>query len=200
MSKGEQTRALILNDAMALASQIGLEGLSIGSLATRLNMSKSGLFAHFGSKEDLQLAVLRRYQNHFVETVFRPALASPRGLPRLRALFGNWLALIRESALPGGCLVTAAAHEYDDQPGPVRDYVVVTLRELRSLIAKAVRMAIDEGHLRADTDHWQLAYEIHAMALAAHQDHRLFEDKRTDKRALRAFERLLADYAPATLH
>src|SRR6195256_4317948 len=113
MRKGEQTRTLILNEAVALASQVGLEGLSIGSLAERLAMSKSGLFAHFGSKEDLQLLTLKQAQALFFEEVFSPALKQPRGLPRLRALFSNWLAWGKPD-LPGGLLVLAASVEYDD--------------------------------------------------------------------------------------
>src|SRR5262245_18016589 len=122
MRKGESTRNLILNEAVAFASRVGLEGLSIGSLAGRLDMSKSGLFAHFGSKEELQLLTLKQAQTLFRERVFSPALEEPRGLPRLRALFSNWLAWVEQNdELPGGCLMLAASAEYDDRPGPVRD-------------------------------------------------------------------------------
>jgi AcrR family transcriptional regulator len=197
MSKGEQTRASILNDAMALASQVGLEGLSIGSLAARLDMSKSGLFAHFGAKEDLQRAVLERYREHFIACAFTPALAAPRGLPRLRALMHNWLHFLVDARLPGGCLFMAAAHEYDDRPGPLRDYIVATLRDVRNMVARAVRMAVEQGHLRADTDHWQLAFEIYGLMLAAHQEYKLFGNEQYDARALVAFERLVADHAAA---
>ena len=134
MRKGEQTRTLILNEAVALASQVGLEGLSIGSLAARLHLSKSGLFAHFGSKEDLQLQTLRQAQLRFEETVFRPALKAPRGLPRLRALFVNWLGWIKHNdELPGGCLILAASVEYDDRPGPITTRWNISTAKVRSM-------------------------------------------------------------------
>jgi len=192
MRKGEQTRTLILNEAVAHASQVGLEGLSIGSLATRLNLSKSGLFAHFGSKEDLQLLTLKQAQALFRERVFSPALKEPRGLPRLRVLFSNWLAWLEQNDdLPGGCLMLAASAEYDDRPGAVRDLLVAGQRELRGAIAKAIRLAIDEGHLRPQTDPWQLAFELFGIVLATHHDRRLLEDTRSPGRARDALERLI---------
>ena len=182
---------------MALASQVGLEGLSIGSLAAALGMSKSGLFAHFGSKEDLQVRTLERAQARFERAVFQPALAQPAGLPRLRALFQNWLAwLDSEKDVPGGCTILAAATEYDDRPGAVRDTVVAGQRELRGAIAKAVRGAIDAGHLRAGTDPWQLTFEAYGIILAAHHEHRLLGDARASARASAAFERLIAGHEP----
>jgi hypothetical protein len=145
--------------------------------------------------------VLERYREHFIASAFTPALHQPRGLPRLRALVHNWLAFLGNPDLPGGCLFMAAAHEYDDRPGPLRDYVVATLRELRNMVARAVRMAVEQGHLRADTDHWQIAFEIYGLMLAAHQEYKLFDNVRYGERALLAFERLVAGQAPdATLH
>ncbi len=192
MRKGEQTRALILNEALALASQLGLEGLSIGSLAGRLEMSKSGLFAHFGSKEDLQLQTLKQAQALFFEQVLSPALKEPRGLPRLRALFANWLAWIeRNDDLSGGRLMLSATAEYDDRPGAVRDLLVAGQRELRGAIAKAIRLAIDEGHLKPQTDPWQLTFELFGIVLAAHHDRRLLGDARVPERARSALERLI---------
>jgi len=190
MRKGEQTRTLILNEAMGLASQVGLEGLSIGALAERLDMSKSGLFAHFGSKEDLQLLTLKQTQTLFREQVFSPALKAPRGLPRLRALFSNWLAWL-ERDLPGGCVLLAASVEYDDRPGPVKDLLVAGQRELRGAIAKAIRLAVEEGHLGSGTDPWQLAFELLGIVLVTHHDRRLLGDSRSIARARIAFERLL---------
>src|SRR4030088_483115 len=153
MRKGEQTRTLFLNEAVALASQVGLEGLSIGSLAERLGMFKRGLFAHFGSKEDVQLPTLEQARPVFFEEVLSPALKRARGLPRLRGLFSNWLAWVkRNDNLPGGCLMLAACVEYDDRPGAVRDLLVAGQRELRGAVAKAIRIAIDEGHLELQTD------------------------------------------------
>jgi len=197
MKKGDRTRTLILNDALALAGEVGLEGLSIGSLAGRLGLSKSGLFAHFGSKEDLQLATLRHSQERFVQTVFLPALASPRGLPRLRALFENWLGWIARTDRPGGCVILAASVEYDDRPGEVRDALVAGQRELRGALAKAVRLAAEEGHLRPDTDAWQLVFELMGIVLAVHHDRGLLNDPRALERARKAFDRLMAAHAPA---
>jgi len=198
MRKGEQTRTLILNEAVALASQLGLEGLSIGSLAERLGMSKSGLFAHFGSKEDLQLETLK--QALFVEEVLSPALKHARGLPRLRALFSNWLAWVkRNDDLPGGCLMLAASVEYDDRPGAVRDLLVAGQRELRGAVAKAIRLAIDEGHLEPRTDPWQLTFELFGIVLATHHDFRLLADARALERAGDALERLIETHRAAAL-
>ncbi len=198
MRKGERTKALILNEALALASQVGLEGLSIGSLAGRLEMSKSGLFAHFGSKQDLQLQTLKQAQLRFEETVFRPALKAPRGVPRLRALFANWLTWVeRNDEPPGGSLMFAASLEYDDRPGAVRDVLVAGQRELRGAIAKVIRVAIDEEHLRPETDPWQLTFELFGIVLAAHHDRRLLGDARAPERARSALERLIeAHHAP----
>ena len=190
MRKGEQTRTLILNEAVALASQVGLEGLSIGSLADRLTMSKSGLFAHFGSKEDLQLLTLKQAQALFFEEVFAPALKQARGLSRLRAIFSNWLQWVKRD-LPGGCLMLAASAEYDDRPGAVRDLLVAGQRELRGAVAKAIRIAIDEGHLQPHTDPWQLTFELFGIVLATHHDFRLLGDARALERAGTALERLI---------
>jgi len=198
MRKGEQTRTLILNEALTLASQVGLEGLSIGSLAGRLDMSKSGLFAHFGSKEDLQLLTLKQAQTLFFEQVFSPALKQARGLPRLRALFSNWLAwLERSDDLPGGCLMLSASAEYDDRPGAVRDLLVAGQRELRGAIAKAIRLAIDEGHLKPQIDPWQLTFELFGIVLATHHDLRLLGDARALDRAGDALERLIEAHRAA---
>jgi AcrR family transcriptional regulator len=192
MKKGEQTRTLILNEAIALASQVGLEGLSIGSLASRLRLSKSGLFAHFGSKEDLQLLTLKEAQRLFQDRVFSPALKEPRGLPRLRALFSAWLAWIAHNKdLPGGCLILSASTEYDDRPGAVRELLASGQRELRGAIVKAIRLAIDEGHLAAGTDPWQLSFELFGIVLATHHDSRLLDDTRSVVRAQSAIERLI---------
>ena len=200
MRKGEQTRTLILNEAVALASQVGLEGLSIGSLAGRLDMSKSGLFAHFGSKEDLQVRTLRRAQELFLEQVVSPALKQAQGLPRLRNLFSNWLAWLESNDdLPGGCLMLAACVEYDDRPGAVRDLLVAGQRELRGAIAKAIRLAIDEGHLEPQTDPWQLTFELFGVVLAAHHDLRLLGDPRALERAGDALERLIEAHRAAEL-
>ena len=145
MGKGEQTRGAILERGVALASVVGLEGLSIGELAAATGLSKSGLFAHFGSKEALQIQVLESAAARFVDMVFAPALKEPRGEPRLRALFENWLAWEASDFLPGGCLFMATAAELDDRPGPVRDHLVRTLNDWLDTVANAVRLAVTEG-------------------------------------------------------
>jgi AcrR family transcriptional regulator len=196
-SDGERSRTAILLEAAQLATVEGLEGLSIGRLADAVGMSKSGLFAHFGSKEDLQLATLRHTQERFEQFVFGPALAASRGLPRLRALLENWLGWIARTERPGGCVILAASVEYDDRPGPVRDALVAGQRQLRGALAKAVHLAVEEGHLRAETDPWQVVFELMGIVLAVHHDRGLLDDPRALDRARKAFERIVAANAPA---
>jgi AcrR family transcriptional regulator len=199
VSKGAQTRNLILDQAVSLASELGFEGLTIGTLASRLELSKSGLFAHFGSKESLQLLTLKRAQALFQDQVFPAATTQAPGLPRLRALFSNWLASIEQSGDPpgGAGLILSASAEYDDRPGAVRDALIAGQRELRGAIAKAIRLAVDEGHLAAQTDPWQLSFELFGIALAAHHDRRLLQDTRAVARAHDAFERLIQAHRPS---
>jgi len=137
MSKGEQTRDAILDIALAKASQVGLGALSIGELAKEAGMSKSGLFAHFDSKENLQLEVMKSAAQRFIDQIVTPALRAPRGEPRVRALFENWFRWAKDSKLPGGCLFIAAATELDDQPGPLRDFLVGSQRDWLSTFAQA---------------------------------------------------------------
>jgi AcrR family transcriptional regulator len=158
-------------------------------------MSKSGLFAHFGSREDLQLAVLEHAAQRYGETVLMPALKIERGLPRLRAMFGHWLDWTLASGLPGGCIMIAAAAEYDDRPGPIRDAVIANQHRGNAVTRKAVRLAIEEGHLRTDTDPEQITFELLGIVLASHNHRRLLGDKEARKRALKAFEELIARHA-----
>jgi AcrR family transcriptional regulator len=194
-TKGEQTRTAILDEALKVASRLGLEGLTIGSLAEASGMSKSGLFAHFGSREGLQLAVLEHAAQRYGETVLMPALKIERGLPRLRNMFERWLDWAVASGLPGGCIMIAAAAEYDDRPGPIRDAVIANQHRGLALTQKAVRLAIDEGHLRSDTDPEQISFELLGIVLAAHNHRRLLGDKEARKRSLVAFEQLIVRYA-----
>ena len=191
MSKGEVTRQTILDKATAVASQAGLEGLTIGKLADELDLSKSGLFAHFGSKESLQVAVLESAEARFVEIVVRPALRAPRGEARLRALFAHWSLWPKKSRLPGGCIFVAVAAELDDQPGPARDCLVKQQRDFLNLIATTVRGAIAEGQFRKDVDVEQFAQDFYAVMLGYHHASRLLRDPRAGKRAARAFEALV---------
>jgi len=193
-TKGEQTRAAILDQAVDVASRIGLEGLTIGTLAGATGMSKSGLFAHFGSREDLQLATLEHVKASFGEQVLTPVLGVERGLPRLRALFLAWIGW-KAAPGPGGCVLQSAAHEYDDRPGLIRDSVVDGQRRGLAMIERAVRVAIEEGHLRAETDPAQIAFEMYGQILVAHNHSRLLGDREGRKRALLAFDELVARHA-----
>lgn len=169
---------------------VGVEGLTIGGLAKATEMSKSGLFAHFASKEDLQLEVLDTAAASFVEAVVAPALREPRGEPRVRALFDRWIAW--ETLRQGGCPFMAAAFELDDRPGPVRDALVTSQRDWIEALTKAVRIAIEEGHFRADLDPEQLAFEVYGTFMVFHLHHRLLADPRAESRARTALERLIA--------
>jgi AcrR family transcriptional regulator len=194
-TKGEQTRTAILDEALRIASKLGLEGLTIGSLADATGMSKSGLFAHFGSREDLQLAVLEHAAQRYGEMVFVPVLKIERGLPRLRALFERWLDWALESGLPGGCIMISAAAEYDDRPGPIRDAVITNQHRGNAITQKAVRLAIEEGHLSPETDPEQISFEMLGIVLASHNHRRLLGDKEARKRALTAFNELISRHA-----
>lgn len=196
MGKGEETRQVIVDEAYALASCIGVGSLTIGSLAERTRMSKSGLFAHFGSKEELQLAVLRESQARFADVVLRPAMREPRGLPRLRAIMLNWMDWTRAANLPGGCVINAAAAEFDDQPGPLRDEVRNALFSLREFLRDAIAKTVAEGHLRTDTDVDQFAFELSGIYQAVQQSRRMLNDPDAARRAMAAFERLVRDFSP----
>ena len=189
--KGQQTKAAIVDAALGLATQIGLEGLSIGALAEVMRMSKSGVFAHFGSREELQISVVREYHRRFEEEVFLPALRQPRGLPRLCAMFQNWMN--RTSIeIDSGCIYISGAVEFDDRPGPVRDALLAMVGDWQTALTRAIGMAIAEGHLRADTDAAQLLFEIHGLILALHHDARFLRNPGSVGRARCGFERLIA--------
>ena len=194
--KGQQTKAAIVDAALALAAQVGLEGLSIGALAELMHMSKSGVFSHFGSREELQISVVREYDRRFVEEVFRPALAQPRGLPRLRALFANWMKRV-SLELQSGCIFISGAVEFDDRPGPVRDALASTVQAWLSALYRAIVLAQQEKHLRADADERQIAFEIHGLILALHYENRFLHNPGSIDRALLAFESIVERYASA---
>jgi len=186
--KGEATRETILDAAGELARTVGFGGMTIGTLATSTRLSKSGLYAHFKSKESLQLQVLEHAKARFLREVVSPALAKPRGEPRVRALFDNKL---RWNSQPGGCIFVAAASELDDQQGPVHDRVVRDQLDWVDTLAEVVRTGITEGHFRADTDQTQVAFELDGIMLAYHSCKRLLGDGAAEARANRAFEALL---------
>jgi AcrR family transcriptional regulator len=189
-TKGERTRAAILDVALRLVSKAGLDGLTIGTLADATGMSKSGLFAHFGSREELLLAVLAHGQAQFGEVVFQPALAKPRGLPRLRAMFVNWLDWTESAELPGGCPMIGGATEFDDRPGPVREMLAGGQRAWIETLKRAVRQAIDEGQLEPGTDPEQIAFEMFGIALVVHHHRRLLGYQKARSRALTALDAL----------
>jgi AcrR family transcriptional regulator len=192
MSKGEQTRSAILEAALAQASEGGFESLTIGSLAERAGLSKSGLFAHFGSREELQVAAIEAAAARLTETVFIPALAAPRGLPRLRALFEKWLDWTTRSGWAHGCPMQAAAVEFDDQPGPVRDAVIEHFARLDRELGRAVELAVGQGHLRPDLDVGQFVFEMLGVIYAYYHAARLLHGDKAQSRARSAFERLIA--------
>ncbi len=191
MSKGDATRQAIVERAAQLASVDGLRGLTIGRLAEDLGMSKSGLFAHVRSKEGLERLVIEMAGARFVEAVVRPALATPRGEPRLRAIFEHWLRWPELSGLPGGCFFVAAAAELDDRPGPARDRLVGLQRDWLELIANTTRGAIREGHFRKDVDCECFAQDFYGIMLACHHAVRLLDDAKAVARARASFERLV---------
>jgi AcrR family transcriptional regulator len=194
-TKGERTRAAILDVALRLVSKAGLEGLTIGSLADATGMSKSGLFAHFGSREELLLAVLAHGQAQFGEVVFQPAMAKPRGLPRLRAMFVNWLDWTESAELPGGCPMIGGATEFDDRPGPVREMLAGGQRTWIETLKRAVRQAIDQDQLEPGTDPEQIAFEMFGIALVVHHHRRLLGYKKARERALTALDSLFRRHA-----
>lgn len=195
MTKGAETRERILDRAFRLASRDGLGGLTVGTLAADLGLSKSGLFAHFGSKEELQIEVLRAAAVRFEESVVRPALKAPRGVPRLRKLFDLWLDWATDPSRPGGCIFVAASTELDDRPGRTRDFLVATQRQLLSALGRAAQIAVEEGQLDPELDVDQFAFELYGIILSFNHARRLMHDRHAETRARRAFDRLVAEAA-----
>jgi AcrR family transcriptional regulator len=190
MGKGAVTRQAILAHAEGVARATGLEGLTIGRLAEDLRLSKSGLFAHFRSKEGLQKGVLDAAAAHFTDVVIRPALAERRGRTRLRALFDRWLEWSKADRNSGGCIFVAAAVELDDKPGPVRDHLVEIQRSWLECIARVVDGAVTAGEFRPDTDAAQMAHDLYGVMLSYHHAARLLKDPEAERRARRAFANL----------
>ena len=197
--KGQQTKAAIIDAALGLASQIGLEGLSIGAVAEVTGMSKSGVFAHFGSREELQISVIRQYHDRFESEVFYAAMQKPRGLPRLQSLFDNWM--VQTSAeIDSGCIYISGAVEFDDRSGPVRDALASSVFTWQTALRRAVELAQDEGQLSRVSDAHQIAFEIHGLILALHFEARFLRNPSAADRARQGFQHILARYAgPGTL-
>jgi AcrR family transcriptional regulator len=192
-TKGDATREAIVRKALEMAAEVGLEQISLGVLATSLDLSKSGLFAHFKSKEALQLAIFDEAVERFSQQVVVPALAAPRGEPRVRALFTRRLDWIEDSGFGKGCFFEALTYEFDDRPGAIRDRLVQSQRDLHSVFAKAVRLAVSERHFVPSVDADQFAFEVDGISAAFHRAYKLFGDRQARDRSLRAFERLVAD-------
>ncbi|GAB4396822.1 MAG: TetR/AcrR family transcriptional regulator [Rhodoferax sp.] len=192
--KGLQTKQAIVEAALRLATQIGLEGLSIGIVAELMRMSKSGVFAHFGSREELQISVVREYHRRFADEVFFPALDAPRGLPRLRSLFSLWMKRVAVE-IESGCIFISGAVEFDDRPGPVRDALASSVQTWLAALHRAVLQAKAEGHLQADVDAQQVAFEIHGLILALHYEARFLKNPAAIDHANVGFEAILRRYS-----
>ncbi len=194
LAKGQQTKAAIVDAALRMAAQIGLEGLSIGALADVMGMSKSGVFAHFGSRDELQVSVVREYYARFKREVFEPAMQQARGLPRLRALFEHWMRHT-SAELDSGCIFISGAVEFDDRPGPVRDALIAAVSAWMEAMERAAAQARQEGHLAADVDERQVTFEIHGLILVLHYEARFLQRSGAMQRAVRGFDNILARYA-----
>lgn len=193
LQKGQQTKAVIIEAALGLATQIGLEGLSIGALAEITQMSKSGVFAHFGSREELQISVIREYFTRFEQEIFYPSLQQPRGLPRVQALFGNWMKRVA-AEIQSGCIFISGAVEFDDRPGPVRDALASSVHTWLQALHRAVVQAQESGHLDAKADAQQISFEIHGLILAVHYEARFLKNPGSIERAKTAFNNILAHH------
>jgi AcrR family transcriptional regulator len=191
LMKGRQTKAAIVNAALGLASQIGLEGLSIGALAEVTGMSKSGVFAHFGSREELQISVIREYHDQFESEVFYPALSCARGLPRLQSLFDNWIQRTT-TEIDSGCIYISGAVEFDDRPGSVRDALASSVNTWQNALQRSVAQAQVEKHLTAKADPLQVAFEIHGLILALHYEARFLRNPGAADRAHKGFSEIVA--------
>ena len=194
MRKGEQTRAAILEAALDLASRDGLEGLTIGLLAERMQMSKSGVFAHFGSREDLQVEVVREYHRRFEDEVFFPSLREPRGLPRLRAMISRWIEK-RIQEVTTGCIYISGAVEYDDRAdSQVREQLASSVTMWRAALTRAISQAKEEGHLRADANPQLMLFELYSFTLGLHHDARFLHLPDAVPLTWAALEKLIVSY------
>lgn len=176
--KGALTKALIIESALEIASKSGLEGLTIGDLAQAVKMSKSGVFAHFGSREDLQVAVVKTYHDHFERLVFAPALLKPKGLPRLKKMIDAWLKM-SIGGDTSSCFFIAGAAEYDDRPGIVRDELIRSVETWRSAILRSIQESIAVGHLKKSTNADALLFQLYSIVLGAHHDARFLDNPKS---------------------
>lgn len=191
--KGQQTKQAIVEAALALSSQVGLEGISIGAVAEATGRSKSGVFAHFGSREELQISVIREYFRQFEQEVFYPAIREPRGLPRLMALYDHWMRVVANE-LQFGCIFISGAVDFDDRPGSVRDALAQSVEIWLGAVVRAVHQAKQEGHIHAEADEHQVAFEIHGLILAVHYEARFLKKPGAIDRAVTGFKHIVLRY------
>jgi len=192
MLKGDETRHVILQRALAIGSKLGLNALSIGMLAKECCMSKSGLFAHFSSKENLKIEVLKAAEKEFINAVIRPSIGAKRGEPRLKAIFENWLIWAKSKKVPGGCIFLQSSFELDEQPGPSRDYLLKTQTDWMNFLGKATQIAIDEGHFKTGIDIETFVYQYYSLYHGYHYQKHLMRDKNAEKKALDSLESLFS--------
>jgi len=177
-SKGALTKAMIVDQALKIASRQGLEGLTVGHLAEALAMSKSGVFAHFGSREELQLAVVREYYDRFEAAVFQPALQEPKGLARLQKMINLWMQTSIQE-LSAGCIFISGAVEFDDRPGPVRDELVRSVQIWRAALKRAIEQAIEVGDLKKDCAPEAMLFQIYSYVQGLHHDARFLQNSQS---------------------
>lgn len=191
-AKGIETRQLILSTAMKIASTHGIQGITIGELAKAIGMSKSGLFAHFENKDNLQLEILKMASDHFIDKVLKPAFSKPRGLPRIKALFQNWMDYLKDDKyLPGGSIFIAASFELDDRPGLLKDFVQKSQNDLILNIEKSVQIAMDCGDLKPSTDKEEFAWKLYSFVLGFHHYKRMLHSEQAESLIQKAFEDLI---------
>ena len=193
MRKGELTRVAILDTALITACQNGLEGLTIGLLADQMNMSKSGVFAHFGSREDLQIEVIKLYHTYFEQEVFYPSLQKPRGLPRLESMFSLWIKRV-SIEITSGCIYISGAVEYDDRPGAIRETLAWMVSTWQRALRHTAQQSIETGDFKPDTDPDQVVFEMYGLILALHHDARFLKKPGSIERAQSGFNRLIDYY------
>lgn len=196
--KSELTFAAIVDASLEMAATQGMESLSLGQVAKRLGISKSGVFSRVGSLEALQQAVLDEYDRRFVAAVFTPAMAQPRGLPRLNALVSLWVERASNVEMSTGCVYVAGAFEYDDVESPLRAVLEGNLRRWRMAMVRTVRQALEAGHLRPDTDPEQLVFEVYSLMIGLMHDARFLRDPKAPKRVRAAYDRLISTYRSFT--
>ncbi|MBP7565480.1 MAG: TetR/AcrR family transcriptional regulator [Burkholderiaceae bacterium] len=192
--KSELTRAAIVGAALDLALHDGLEAITLQAVADRIGLSKSGVFSRVGSREALQKAVIEEYGHRFLADVFVPAMQSPRGLPRLDGIMQRWIARMRDVELQTGCLYTAGAFELDDREGELRELLLQEVTRWRAALRRTVLQAVEEGHLRADTDAGQLVSELNGLVMTLMHDGRFLRDAQAPAHALATWQRLRAGY------